>query len=120
MKTIMALFCTLIFFACFSDKSKPSYKLKIIEIVGQDEYDRLMALDLDGFDQSAEGFRLHSDDYNLTSMLIPEYINVRQLTEKAAANLHWHMGQIHAINDNYSQAVSEMKLSMFLSVIFTL
>lgn len=84
---------------------------KIIELTGQEEYNRLMNLSMDDFDQSGIGFRQHSDNYELTEMLIPEYIAVNKLDDKMSRNLHWHLGQIHAFNENYKKAIAEMKQS---------
>ena len=84
-------------------------KEHIIEHLGEDEYQRLMELSLDDFDQSGEGFRMYSDDYHVVSLLIPEYITVNELSPEYSRNLHWHMGQIHAFNDEVEAAISEME-----------
>lgn len=86
-------------------------KTAIIEIIGEEEYNRQMALSLDGFDQSAEGFRMHSGNYELICLLIPEYIEINKLNIYEAANLHWHLGQIHAFNDQIKAAIAEMEKS---------
>ena len=89
----------------------PSAKTKIVDLVGQEEYDRLINLSLDDFDQSSEGFRKHYANYELLSLIIPEYIQVNKIADNQARNLHWHLGQIHAFNDNYEAAITEMKQS---------
>jgi len=87
------------------------HKAEIVKVLGEEEYTRLMGLTLDDFDQSYDGFRQYSDDYELVSMLIPEYISENRLTAIQSRNLHWHLGQIHAFNQNYQDAVREMKQS---------
>ncbi len=77
--------------------------------LGASEYDRLMALAIEDFDQSEAGFRQYSDDYLLVSQLIPEYIDQNNLKPEFARNLRWHLGQIHAFNEDYEKAISEMK-----------
>jgi len=79
--------------------------------VGDQEYTRLMHLSLDDFDQSFEGFRKYSDNYELLCLLIPEYIQVQDLSIYEAANLHWHLGQIHAFEGNVAKAIGEMQQS---------
>lgn len=86
-------------------------KAEIIKILGSEEYVRLMKLSLDEFDQSAEGFRPYSGNYELICLLIPEYINVNELSAGHSRNLYWHLGQIHAFNNNYENAITEMKQS---------
>jgi hypothetical protein len=85
-----------------------NFKSDIIRITGIEEYERLMTMSQNDFDQSREGFRKHADNYELVSMLIPEYMRVNEITGNASANLHWHLGQIHAFNDAYDDAISEM------------
>ena len=115
MRTLSLSILIVLLFACKQKnknlKSAVSYKNKLEAIIGVEEYQRLMSLDLDGFDQSSEGFRKYSDNYSLTQYLIPEYITVNSLSIHEATNLHWHLGQIHAINDNYPDAIKEMELS---------
>jgi hypothetical protein len=86
-------------------------KEKITEIIGEDEYSRLMNMSAYDFDQSPDGFRQYSDDYYLISFLIPEYISVNQVSEGKSRNMHWHMGQMHAFYGNYEKAIIEMKQS---------
>ena len=86
-------------------------KDEIIKIVGSEEYDRLMNLSQDKFDQSAEGFRQYSDNYELICLLIPKYIKVNKLSAHQSRNLHWHLGQMHAFKANYKDAIAEMKQS---------
>ena len=102
--SIFIALCAFTFLSC-----QQGNKAKISEIIGEEEYTRLMALSLDGFDQSAEGFRQYSDNYELMCLLIPEYIVVNELPASHSRNLHWHLGQIHAFNDNYEAAITEMK-----------
>jgi hypothetical protein len=87
------------------------YRNAIEESLGADEYTRLMHLSLDGFDQSYEGFRKYSENYDLVRLIIPEYINLNHLSIYEAANLHWHLGQMHAFNDNIEAAIAEMAQS---------
>jgi hypothetical protein len=87
------------------------YRSKIVEEIGSEEYTRIMNLSLDDFDQSSEGFRQYSGNYELTCLLIPEYISVNKLSAGQSRNLHWHLGQVHAFNNNYEDAISEMKQS---------
>ncbi|MDH3650758.1 MAG: hypothetical protein OEQ53_13825 [Saprospiraceae bacterium] len=83
----------------------------IVEALGSDEYERLMHLSLDQFDQSSTGFRQYSDRYGLVSRLIPEYILVNNLSANESRNLHWHLGQMHAFDGTYGEAIQEMKQS---------
>jgi len=83
----------------------------IVEKLGEEGYYRLMQLSLEDFDQSSTGFRSHSGDYDLICLLIPEYIEVNGLPEAQSRNLRWHLGQIHAFNDNNKDAVAEMEKS---------
>ena len=83
----------------------------IEEIIGSEEYSRLMKLSLDDFDQSSKGFRQHTGNYELIRLLIPAYIRVNELSPRQSRNLHWHLGQIHAFNDNYEDAIIEMDQS---------
>ena len=115
MKTIqisVILLFMLSFYACSQSQNKTaSHKDAIVELVGEEEYQRIMILSMDDFDQSNIGFRAHSNNYELTSMLIPEYIRTNEISEPVAANLHWHLGQIHAFNNNIEAAIFEMKQS---------
>ena len=92
-------------------KEKGLYFDSISKITGVGEYYRLMDLSLDDFDQSWEGFRKHSDNYELVSLIIPEYLEVNGISGARSRNLHWHLGQIHAFNGNYESAIKEMKQS---------
>nr|WP_321232743.1 hypothetical protein [uncultured Psychroserpens sp.] len=82
-------------------------KLLIVDSIRIGEYNRLMSLPLDEFDQSSQGFRKHSGDYELVRMLIPEYIKVNKLTSTQSRNLRWHLGQLHAFRENYKAAIAE-------------
>ena len=102
----------IIFITCIAILScSPGHKTEIVNAIGQDEYARLMTSSIDLFDQSSEGFRQYSDNYALVSLLIPEYIEVNQLSDEESRNLHWHMGQIHAFNGYEQEAIAEMKQS---------
>ena len=83
----------------------------MVNSVGEEEYDRLMNLSMDDFDQSPDGFRKHSADYDLIKYLIPEYIEFNALSKGESRNLHWHLGQMYAINNNSDAAIEEMKQS---------
>ncbi len=87
-------------------------RVEIEKTIGAKEYTRLMELSIDEFDQSNVGFRLYSDNYALICLLIPEYIYLNNLSVYEAANLHWHLGQMHAFNDNIEKAINEMELSV--------
>ncbi len=109
---IKFLFPLIVFlFAIHFTGCAQDYKTEIIKILGDEEYDRLMNLSLDEFDQSYEGFRQYSDNYELVCRIIPEYIKVNELAPRYARNLHWHLGQMHAFNFNYEDAIAEMKQS---------
>lgn len=105
--------CTLSILSAFTILScySPTKEQLIIEKIGATEYSQLMTLSLDDFDQSEKGFRQYSNDYELVSLLIPEYIEVNQLVPRQSRNLHWHLGQIHAFNDNAQAAILEMQQS---------
>ena len=90
---------------------KPTPKATLVRVIGEKEYTRLMTLSLDDFDQSPKGFRRYSDDYQLQCLLIPEYIKVNELNGFEAGNMHWHLGQMNAFNDNIEEAIVEMELS---------
>ncbi len=71
MKSLLLLFAsTILLSSC--QQSKKDY---IIEQIGESEYQRLMSLNMDDFDQSYEGFRQYGDNYELVSAIIPEYVN---------------------------------------------
>ena len=93
-------------FSCDGDD-----KNKLLEILGVEKHDQLMKLSLDEFDQSPFGFRKYAGDYDLVQLLIPEYIRTNQLSEQKSRNLHWHLGQIHAFNENYQKAIRQMEQS---------
>ena len=86
-----------------------NHKEGILNLIDLEEYERLMSLSLDDFDQSGIGFRQHSGDYELVLLLIPQYIMINKLPDNYARNLHWHLGQIHAFNGYEADAISEMK-----------
>ena len=113
MKLILAFIAVVIFSSCLYSQqnitTNPDNREKIEEIIGGKEYTRLMQLSLDDFDQSYTGFRQYSDNYELICLLIPEYIRVNQLSAHQTTNLHWHLGQMHAFNDNIEEAISEMQ-----------
>lgn len=109
MKNILAIFISILLLSCTGNTQ--TKKSAIIDIVGETEYAYQMSLSLDDFDQSENGFRKHSGNYELICLLIPEYIKVNKLNGFEAGNLHWHLGQMHAFNDNIKEAVKEMKLS---------
>jgi hypothetical protein len=88
-----------------------TYKPEIITYIGEKEYAVQMKLSLDDFDQSDQGFRKYSANYELICLLIPEYIEVNDLSGFEAGNLHWHLGQMHAFHDNVEEAITEMELS---------
>lgn len=108
-KTLIPLIIPL-FFVCILSCNRIS-KEGITEAIGTDEYSRLMAMAADDFDQASNGFRKHSDDYHLISLLIPEYIAVNNLPLEKSRNMHWHMGQMHAFYNNYDEAIAEMNQS---------
>ena len=110
MKSLQA-FLVLISFLVLSCDQMLSRKAKIIEFVGENEYAAQMELSLDDFDQSSIGFRKHSANYELIRLLIPEYIEINKLSGFEAGNLHWHLGQMHAFNNNIDDAIAEMELS---------
>lgn len=85
------------------------YKSAIEKLIGATEYTRLMSLSLNEFDQSNIGFRQYSENYELLRLIIPEYIATKELSQNEKGRLHWHLGQIHAFNDNTEQAIKEMK-----------
>ena len=103
---LLTTFFSLLLLSCTLNQQK-----QVVEQIGQDEYNRIMSLSLDDFDQSYEGFRQYGDQYDLVSMIIPEYIRVNKLNDRESRNLHWHLGQIHAFNDNYVDAIKEMRQS---------
>ena len=92
-------------------KKQEKDKSAIIKILGTGEYERLMGLSVHEFDQTSEGFRQYSGNYELVSLIIPEYIGVNGLSLRESRNLHWHMGQIHAFNGYSEDAIREMKQS---------
>lgn len=92
---------------------RPDRKAAIEKIVGAAEYNRLMGLSKYDFDQSANGFRQYSDNYELLRLLLPEYLAVNELSESQQSGLHWHLGQIHALNDNVEEAIAEMKQATY-------
>ncbi len=98
---------TLITLSCAQEKNKE----KITTILNTEEYTRLMTMTPYDFDQAEDGFRKHWRNYELIRLLIPEYIEVNQLSANESGNLHWHLGQMHASNDNTEEAIAEMKLS---------
>lgn len=83
----------------------------LLNALGGEEYGRLMSMTQEDFDQSPEGFRLYSNDYEVCRLLIPEYISMNGLSSKQSRLLHWHLGQVHAFNDHYEEAIVEMKQS---------
>jgi hypothetical protein len=113
MKKRIIILTSLLISFLFSASVEAQDKDKIISIIGTEEYQRQMSLSLDDFDQSYEGFRQYSDDYNLVKILIPEYIAVNNLSASVSTTLHWHLGQIHAFNGEYVKAINEMKQSKF-------
>ena len=106
---------TLLFIIIIAIGCSNEVKQKIITTIGSEEYTRLMNLSLDDFDQSSQGFRQYSNDYELVRLVIPEYIKVNKLATSESRNLHWHLGQMHAFNDNYKEAIAEMKQSYLAS-----
>ena len=84
----------------------------ISDEIGIDEYQRLMSLSLHDFDQTSSGFRSYSDNYNLVSLIIPEYIEANNLSDGQARNINWHLGQIHAFNGSSEVAIDRMKKSL--------
>ena len=89
----------------------PSPKDLIIKNIGVEEYQRLMEMNPNDFDQSPDGLRKYSGDHSLVEMIVHQYLDVNDLSGSRARNIHWHLGQIHAFNGNYEAAISEMKLS---------
>ena len=103
---ILLFLMSFIIFSCTKES-----KGLILEHLNEEEYNRLMSMPSFDFDQSAEGFRKYSSNYELTCLLVPEFIKVNQLTDREAGNLHWHLGQIHAFKGNKEAAISEMNQS---------
>ena len=91
--------------------SQNGNKAIIEKAIGAKEYTRLMGLSLDDFDQSNIGFRQYTDNYELICLIIPEYINISKISINQSANLHWHLGQMHAFNQNIEKAIAEMEQS---------
>ncbi len=103
---ILVFLSSLVMFSC----SKENKDL-ILEHLNEEEYNRLMSMPSFDFDQSADGFRKYSNNYELTCLLVPEFIKVNKLSDREAGNLHWHLGQIHAFKGEKDAAISEMKQS---------
>jgi len=94
-------------------KTADRNKEEIEAMIGPKEYSRLMALSPHAFEQSPERLRKHSGNYALTSLIIPEYIELNKVSMHEAANLHWQLGQIHAFNDQVPLAIIEMRKAVF-------
>lgn len=105
---LVLLAITIVFTNCNSTSNN---KTVIIDIVGSEEYNRLMSMPSFDFDQSEDGFRKHWRNYDLIKLVIPEYIKVNKVPDEETKLMHWHLGQMHASNDQVQDALSEMKLS---------
>ncbi len=84
-------------------------KVILIEKLGEDEYQHLIEMSQDDFDQGPDGWRKYSEDYSIVRYLIAEYMEINKLPEYETTMLTWHLGQIHAIHGNYQEAVVEME-----------
>jgi hypothetical protein len=71
----------------------------------------MMKLSTNEFDQTDVGWRKYSEYCPEVVNLMKEYLAINAVPFNQARNIHWHMGQIQAFNNDYKLAIANMKLS---------
>lgn len=71
----------------------------------QAQFDKLMSMSLNDFDQTEEGWRQYKENIPLMIHLVKNYIQRNNVND---ATLNWHLGQLYALNNENEKAVVEM------------
>lgn len=79
--------------------------------IPKDTIDHMMGLSVHQFDQTEAGWRKYAEFYPEVVGLMSQYLSINNVSYSKAANIRWHIGQIHAGNDEYQNAIESMKLS---------
>ncbi len=111
LKQTLLQYTILVILGFILNSCQESDKDIIVKSIGESEYERIINLTIDEFDQSSVGFRQYANQYELINLIIPHFITKNSISDKEARNLHWYLGQIHAFNNNYEDAISEMQQS---------
>lgn len=78
-----------------------------INRISKEEYDSLMLLEYEAFDQTSNGgWRRYSDDVELQIQLVQDYIQLHRSTQQS---LRWHLGQLYGMNDDYESAIEQFE-----------
>lgn len=83
----------------------------ILERIPAEHYETLMSMSYDEFDQTPNGgWRQFYGDPELQILLISDYIDRNDARQQS---LRWHLGQLHAMNDDYPSAISYFEQCIF-------
>lgn len=96
---VKRMFIFLIIVIAYSCESKRD---TVLSRITNQQYEELMNMDINPFDQTQEGWRQFNEDPELQILLLSDYIEKNNSTKQS---LKWHLGQVHGINNDHENAI---------------